>query len=115
MDEILAELRELREIIKSLQPAPPSQTICEGVTGKGTQCRNRASPDSCYCRMHGERDPKPPRVEKPKRVMKPKKVQPEHNHCGGGMCMLCDTHGDVLDPGLPDVEFEGCEINIVTQ
>jgi len=115
MEEILQELRELREIIKSLQPSPPSQTICEGVTGKGTQCRNRASPDSCYCRMHSGERRGVPKVEKPKRVMKPKKVQPEHRHLPGEVCMLCETHGDVLDPGLPDVEFEGCEINIGTQ
>jgi hypothetical protein len=110
MEAILEELRELRQIVQSLQPESQTIPICEGVTGKGTQCRNRASPDSCYCRMHGERDPKPPRVVKPKRVVKLKKVQPEHNHGGGGVCMLCETHGDVLDPGLPDVEFEGCEI-----
>ena len=115
MEEILAELRELREIVQSLQPTPPLQVICEGVTGKGTQCRNRASPDSCYCRMHSGERRGVPKVEKPKRVMKPKKVQPEHRHIGGEVCMLCETHGDVLDPGLPDVGFEGCEINIGTQ
>ena len=108
MDEILLEIRELRQIVQSLQPTE-SQTICEGVTGKGTQCRNRASPDSCYCRMHmgtTRREPKTPKV--PKTQKKLKKVQPEHTHEeGGGVCMLCETHGDVWDETLVDAEFEG--------
>ena len=117
MDEILEELRSLREIIKTLHPAsPPSTTKCEGVTGKGTQCRNRASPDSCYCRMHGERPPKPPRVVKAKKVVKPKKIQPEHNHSVGEEsiepCPLCATHGDVWDPNLTECRFIGQEINV---
>jgi hypothetical protein len=49
-------------------------------------------------------------VKAPKKM---KKVQPEHT-CGegGGMCMLCETHGDVMDPMLPGAEFEGDEINV---
>jgi hypothetical protein len=108
MDQILQEIRELRQIIQSLQPSEP---LCEGVTGKGTQCRNRASPGSCYCRMHmGERRrvEKTPRV--PKTTKKMKKVQPEHTCGEGGMCMLCETHGDVWDPELVDAEFEGDEV-----
>ena len=109
MEQILEEIRELRRIVQSLQPSPPSQSICEGVTGKGTQCRNRASPGSCYCRMHSgvtRREPKTPKVTKT--TKKVKKVQPEHTHDGGeGVCMLCETHGDVWDPTLVDAEFEG--------
>ena len=116
MDEILEELRSLREIISTLQPpAPPLRGKCEGLTGKGTQCRNRASPDSCYCRMHGERPPRPPKPERA--PPKPKKVQPEHNHGIGEEpiepCPLCATHGDVWDPGLTECRFIGQEINIV--
>ena len=105
MEAILLEIRELREIIKSLQP---TETLCEGVTGKGTQCRNRASPDSCYCRMHMGVTRRAPKAQKvPKVAKKVKKVQPEHTCEGGGMCMLCETHGDVWDPELVDAEFEG--------
>lgn len=111
MEEILEELRALREIVRSLQPSSPTQVICEGVTGKGTQCRNRASPNSCYCRMHGERVPKAPRVPRVPKAPKPKKVQPEHNHGIGEVpvepCKLCGTHGDVWDMGLPECEFVG--------
>ena len=107
MDEILEEIRSLRQIIKSLCPEPP-ESPCQGVTGKGTQCRNRASPDSCYCRMHlGRRIERVVKVSRgPKKV---KKVQPEHT-CGevGVVCMLCETHGDVWDPELVGVGFEGC-------
>lgn len=114
MDEILEELKSLREIVQSLCPAPPVLAEpCQGVTGKGTQCRNRASPDSCYCRMHmGDRRsaPKTPKVTKTQK--KVRKVQPEHTHEGGGVCMLCETHGDVLDMGLTECGYVGDEINI---
>ena len=111
MDEILEEIRSLREIIQSLQPSQPPDSLCEGVTGKGTQCRNRASPDSCYCRMHMGVTKREPRVQKvTKTTKKVKKVQPEHTcgEGGGGVCMLCETHGDVWDPELVGVGFEGC-------
>ena len=112
MDEILAELKALREIVQSLRSvSTPVTTKCQGVTGKGTQCCNRAVPGGNYCRMHGERSPKPVKEPKPKKLAKPKKVQPEHTHGPGEVCMLCDTHGDVLDPGLPEALFEGPEIN----
>ena len=114
MDEILAELRELREIVRSLQPvSTPVTAKCEGVTGKGTRCCNRAVPGGNYCRMHGEREARPVKEPKPKKLAKPKKVQPEHRHGPGEVCMLCETHGDVLDPELPEAMFEGPEINNV--
>jgi hypothetical protein len=120
LTQILAELRELRQIIATLQPSQATETqVCEGVTGKGTQCRNRASPDSCYCRMHGERVARPPKVAKVAKVAKkPKKVQPEHNHGIGEVgveCPLCVTHGDVWDPGLTECGFIGHELNVDAQ
>ena len=57
MDEILQELRALREEVVGLKdqlgggarvprvPKPP-RTPCIGVTGKGTACRNSAQPGS---------------------------------------------------------------------
>ena len=112
LTQILAELRSLREIVQSLQPvASPLTSKCEGVTGKGTQCCNRAVPGGTSCRMHGEREARPVKEPKPKKLAKPKKVQPEHRHGPGEVCMLCETHGDVLDPGLPEALFEGPEIN----
>ena len=116
MEEILEELRELRQIVQSLQPTEFPKQLCQGVTGKGTRCCNRAVPGGTYCRMHGERSPKPVKESKPKKLAKPKKVQPEHTHGPGELCMLCETHGDVLDPDLPEALFEGPEINnLVTE
>ena len=123
MDEILQELRALREEVVGLKdqlgvgprvprvPKPP-RTPCIGVTGKGTACRNSAQPGHECCRMHGDR---PVRLEKPKKVKKepkPKKIQPEHTHELGETCPtcpLCDTHGDVLNPTLPESQFESDE------
>jgi hypothetical protein len=120
MDEILAELRELRQIIATLQPSIPETQVCEGVTGKGGQCRNRAVPGGTYCRMHGERVARPPKVAKVAKVAKkPKKVQPEHTHGVGEEasepCPLCVTHGDVWDPILTECQFIGQELNVDTQ
>ena len=114
MEEILEELKTLRQIVQSLCPEP-SESPCQGVTGKGTQCRNRASPDSCYCRMHlGRKAGSTKAAPKKKAQPKLKKIQPEHTCHDGGMCKLCDTHGDVWDPALVDVGFEGCvEIDVM--
>ncbi len=107
--EILRELRELRVIVGSLQPCVPPRSLCEGVTGKGTACRNRAIGESSCCRMHGVRSERPPKPARaPKVAKKPKKIQPEHAHGIGEACEacpLCDTHGDVWDPGLPEYKF----------
>ena len=117
MDEILAELRALRVLVADLHGGLPDQSdvkMCKGVTGKGTACRNRAGLGGEYCGMHnGRREPK--EVKKVcKKVVKPKKVQPEHTHGIGedpvGVCILCDTHGDVWDPELVDAVFEGKSI-----
>jgi hypothetical protein len=62
MDEILLEIRALREIVQSLQPASEVGHKCKGVTGKGGLCRNRSAPGSEYCRMHGDVQCKPVRV-----------------------------------------------------
>ena len=125
MDEILQELRALREEVMDLRgqiqgpgrsgvpraPKPP-RTPCIGVTGKGTACRNSAQPGHEYCRMHGDRPVRPEKPKKVKKEPKPKKIQPEHTHELGEICPtcpLCDTHGDVMDPTLPESQFESDE------
>ena len=110
MDEILQEIRALRREIEQLRgpsKLPPSRQPCKGVTGKGTPCRNSSQPGHEYCRMHGERPPKEVKPKRVKKEPKPKKIQPEHDHNGGDICLLCETHGDVMDPTLPDATFEG--------
>ena len=116
MDEILTELRAMRvelEALKDLQVGGGGKVVrvpkiprvpCIGVTGKGTPCRNGAQPGHEYCRMHGDR---------PAKEVKPKKIQPEHTHELGETpteaCPLGDTHGDVMDPTLPEAKFESDE------
>ncbi len=127
MDEILAELRALRDEIGVLRgevnlggPRVPkipkvARVPCTGMTGKGTPCRNSAQPGHEYCRMHGDRPVKEVKPKRVKKEAKPKKIQPEHTHLlgepapFGTACPLCDTHGDVMDPTLPDSEFESDE------
>jgi len=111
MDEILQELRALRQEVEALKVGPKTRKEpCKGVTGKGTPCRNGALLGGCHCRMHS-REPKEVKAPRVKKEPKRKKIQPEHSHGIGevsdGPCPLCDTHGDVMDPDLPDADFEG--------
>jgi len=127
LKEILEEIQSLRTEITELKtqvddsvrkPRAKKPTVekvcCKGITGKGTPCQNSAVEGTDYCRMHGDRPPKP---EKPKRVprgtIKMKKIQPEHNHGIGEVptetCKLCGTHGDVLWGGLGSVRFSDYE------
>jgi len=115
MEELREELNKLREEVAELRLLQVAKTTqgkkkdpCQGVTGKGTPCRNGALPGTCHCRMHS-REPKESREPKQKKEPKPKKIQPEHTHGIGEEptepCALCETHGNVLDPTLPDVGF----------
>ncbi len=110
MDEILQELRALRREVEALKLVPKTRKDpCQGVTGKGTPCRNGALPGACHCRMHS-REPKEVKVPRVKKDPKPKKIQPEHTHGIGEVstgCPLCETHGDVMDSTLPNSDFEG--------
>jgi len=104
---LVAEVASLRAQLHQLQTnrKPP----CQGVTGKGTPCRNGALPGTSHCRMHS-REPKPPKVARARKEPKPKKTIPEHTHPIGHHdphCALCQTHGDCMDPTLPDHMFEG--------
>ena len=117
LTEILSTLQTLRKEIASLKGEEKTRVICEGVTGKGIPCRNRACPDSKFCKMHAESKQRVEKKEKKKREkkeVKPKKIQPEHTHEIGETpsepCALCMTHGDVLDPDLPDATFESDDI-----
>jgi hypothetical protein len=117
MEELREELNKLREEVAELRllhkpPTKHRKEPCQGVTGKGTPCRNGALPGMTCCRMHS-REPKPAKEPKVKKEPKPKKIQPEHTHGIGEEsiepCPLCETHGDVIDPGLPDSGFEGAD------
>tara|TARA_B110000503_G_scaffold88780_1_gene134583 strand:+ start:3295 stop:3711 length:417 start_codon:yes stop_codon:yes gene_type:complete len=117
LTEILNILQSLREEIASLKGGEKTRVICEGVTGKGIACRNRACPESKFCKMHAETKQHPEKKEKKKREkkeVKPKKIQPEHTHGIGEVpsepCPLCMTHGDVLNANLPNATFDSDDI-----
>jgi len=107
MDALVAEVASLRAQLQQLQSTRKSP--CQGVTGKGTACRNGALVGTPYCRMHS-REPKVPKVVRPRKDPKPKKIVPEHSHPIGehdSLCVLCESHGDCMDASLPDHDFEG--------
>jgi hypothetical protein len=116
MEDLREELNKLREEVAELRLLHVAKTTqgkkkepCQGVTGKGTPCRNGALPGTCHCRMHS-RGPKEAREPRQKKEPKPKKIQPEHTHGIGEEptepCALCETHGNVMDPTLPDAGFK---------
>ncbi len=109
MDSLIAEVAELRLQLQQLQSQTGKKSPCQGVTGKGTVCRNGALPGGSHCRMHS-REPKAPKAPRVRKEPKAKKVQPEHTHpidtCDPH-CPLCETHGDCMDPSLPEHAFEG--------
>ena len=107
MEAHLAEVTQLRQEVAQLRQTQKKDP-CQGLTGKGTPCRNGACVGSVYCRMHG-RDPRPTRPTRAPRVPKPVKTIPTHTHPIDGrdpLCPLCETHGDCVDPTLPDHHFE---------
>jgi len=115
LEELAAEVADLRLQLQQLKQT--KKQPCQGVTGKGTPCRNGALPGTPHCRMHDVNRPSRSSVEKPPKVRrepKPKKIIPEHSHPIGEFdpsCALCDSHGDCMDPSLPDHNFE-CDRDI---
>lgn len=106
---LLAEVASLRAQLQQLQTQTGKKSPCQGVTGKGTPCRNGALVGTPYCRMHS-REPKAPKAPRTRKEPKPKKIVPSHTHPIGETdpaCPLCQTHGDCMDPTLPDHAFEG--------
>ena len=113
MDALLAEVSLLRQEVAALRESQSSskKSPCQGVTGKGTPCRNGALPGTHHCRMHS-REPKAPKPPRTRKEPKPKKIVPEHTHPIGEShphCALCQTHGDCMDPTLPEHNFEGSD------
>ena len=111
LQSLLAEVALLRQEVAALRESQTSakKQPCQGVTGKGTPCRNGALPGTSHCRMHS-REPKAPKAPKTRKEPKPKKTIPEHTHpidSPDPTCPLCQTHGDCMDPSLPDHDFEG--------
>jgi len=103
------------------QPKVPTATLCTAKTAKGLPCKYKPQKGSCVCKIHASKvqevpepsnpEPKEP-PKKKKTTKKVKAAVPEHTHAltedlsPDNVCQLCDTHGSVLDPKMPEVEFE---------
>lgn len=119
IEQLLEAVNALTLKVDALTAARPGvpKIPCKGTTAKGTPCRNRCLPDSEFCRMHRDRPapvPKPPKEKKTK--AKTKKPAPEHVHDQPGTsCQLCESHGDVTNPDMPEDEFEPVDSDLSTR
>jgi hypothetical protein len=100
------------------QPKVPTN-LCTAKTAKGLPCKYKPQKGSCVCKIHASKvqptEPPSEPKEPPKKKKTTKKVKaavPEHTHAltedlsPDNVCQLCDTHGNVLDPKMPEAEFE---------
>ena len=113
---------------------------CKCLTKKGDQCKKYCIPDHDTCKQHANMEvsskpvpkdepetpiptptPTPTTqpvviVKKRRKTPKPVKVKPPlHNHEPGETptepCELCISHGDILDPEMPDHEYKCLDVN----
>jgi len=135
-----SKTKKKRESKKSKEPKEP-RVQCSAKTAKGEQCKKSCASGHPYCLTHmkkmagigccppkeetaagtsggsGSEDKKvlkKPAVKKPT-VKKKKPPPPMHNHgideVPKSPCTLCESHGDVFDPDLPDKEWEDIPVN----
>tara|TARA_B100001175_G_scaffold190895_1_gene161873 strand:+ start:3314 stop:4075 length:762 start_codon:yes stop_codon:yes gene_type:complete len=107
--------KKLKEPKKPKEPKEP-KIQCSAMTAKGSKCTKPCVPGEEYCTLHMKMRNKSPVEPKKKRpVIKKKKEIPMHNHKPGElpteMCELCETHGDIFDPDMPNNEFEESQDN----
>lgn len=111
---------------------------CKCLTKKGDQCKKYCIPEHDTCKQHANMEvsskpvpkdePETPTptptpttqpvviVKKRRKTPKPVKVKPPlHNHEPGETptepCELCISHGDILDPEMPDHEYKCLDVN----
>jgi len=118
LDGVIEENKHLRSLFENTIRAPPpkkkqpraERQQCCGITAKGTQCKNKAV-ENGRCKMHLNQSQDQPNTSQPKQKKQKKKKAPPptHTHLPGETpvvyCRLCETHGDILDPTLPDRRF----------
>lgn len=87
------------------QKAP--KVVCTGLNMRGNPCKRKCIDGETFCDRH---DPSAPQKEK-KGKAKVKKVTPLHNHKIDEEplipCELCETHGDMFDKDVTNVEMIG--------
>lgn len=99
-----------QEKAKKPRKVNPDKVMCKGVTAKGQPCKFAAQTGCEFCKKHSEEG-----AQKAPKVPKTQKA-PEHNHQPGEVpqeiCGVCESHGDITKPGLPEEEFKLEEGNI---
>jgi hypothetical protein len=129
MDSVIETNTLLREKIETLEKPKSKKTmvpvtkepkvVCSMMTAKGNQCTKPCIQGETCCTLHMKMRDKKSNVEqtvKKRPVLKKKKKDvPVHNHKPGETptetCELCETHGDIFDPDMPDTEFEESQDN----
>ena len=125
MDLVVETNTYLREKIESLETLKPvskksnkvskePKIECSIITAKGNKYTKPCIQGETCCTLHMKMRDKKSNTEQPvkKRTVlkKKKKDVPVHNHKPGetptDTCELCETHGDIFDPDMPDTEFE---------
>ena len=129
MDSVIetnTRLREKIEVLEKPVPEHPKKKTkvpkepkvgCSEMTAKGNKCTKPCIPGETCCTLHmkmRERRaclPVPTEPKKKRPILKKKKKEvPVHNHKPGELptetCELCEAHGDIFDPDMPDSEFE---------
>ena len=112
--EKIETLEKPKPITKKPSKVPKEpKLICSMMTAKGNKCTKPCVPGETCCTLHVKMRDKPSPIETKKKrpVLKKKKRDvPVHNHKPGetpiDTCELCESHGDIFDPGMPDTEFE---------
>ena len=129
MDSVIETNTLLREKIETMEKPKPKKTVvpvtkepklvCSMMTAKGNQCTKPCIQGETCCTLHMKMRDKKANTEqtvKKRPVLKKKKKDvPVHNHKPGETptetCELCETHGDIFDPDMPDTEFEESQDN----
>jgi len=129
MDSVIETNTLLREKIEAMEKPKPKKTVvpvtkepklvCSMMTAKGNQCTKPCIQGETCCTLHMKMRDKKSNTEqtvKKRPVLKKKKKDvPVHNHKPGETpietCELCETHGDIFDPDMPDTEFEESKDN----
>ena len=116
--EKIEHMEKPKPITKKPSKVPKEPKIeCSAMTAKGHKCTKPCVPGETCCTLHIKMHekqkciPVPTEPKKKRPILKKKKKEvPLHNHKPGELptetCELCETHGDIFDPDMPDSEFE---------
>jgi hypothetical protein len=118
--EKIETLEKPKPITKKPSKVPKEpKVVCSMTTAKGNQCTKPCIQGETCCTLHMKMRDKKSNTEQPVKkrpvLKKKKKEVPVHNHKPGETptetCELCETHGDIFDPDMPETEFEESQDN----